>query len=331
MSDPGDGTEHNARAMRVLADVLPRSVTVEPEGRRARINGVVVSLSWARHGHLGDVRRLVERDRPDVVAARHLSPGAREFLAESGVGWVDESGASEIAVGPLVVSRSGRARPAGPRRWTPAVTAVAEAVLAGTRATVDATRSATGLSTGSCVNALRFLTEQGLLEADAQRGRAASRRVADANALLATYADAVAHASEPASPLRVGVHGRDLVSAIARLGERWDQVGTDWAATGIAAAAVIAPHLGEVTTAEVYVDAANDAALHARAAEAGLEPMEGGRLVLRTVPTIAVTRLSERRNGLRIAPWPRVYADLRRVGVRGEEAAEHLREQVTDG
>ncbi len=25
-------------------------------------------------------------------------------------------------------------------------------------------------------------------------------------------------------------------------------------------------------------------------------------------------------------PWPRAYADLRKVGVRGEEAAEHLKE-----
>lgn len=32
--------------------------------------------------------------------------------------------------------------------------------------------------------------------------------------------------------------------------------------------------------------------------------------------------------GLRVAPWPRVYADLRAVGVRGEEAVEHLREMV---
>jgi len=28
---------------------------------------------------------------------------------------------------------------------------------------------------------------------------------------------------------------------------------------------------------------------------------------------------------MRTAPWPRVYADLRRAGVRGEDAAEHLR------
>lgn len=35
-------------------------------------------------------------------------------------------------------------------------------------------------------------------------------------------------------------------------------------------------------------------------------------------------RLSTPVGDLRVAPWPRVYADLRVSGVRGEEAAEHL-------
>ncbi len=29
-------------------------------------------------------------------------------------------------------------------------------------------------------------------------------------------------------------------------------------------------------------------------------------------------------DGLRVAPWPRLVAELRRSGVRGEEAAEHV-------
>jgi hypothetical protein len=30
-------------------------------------------------------------------------------------------------------------------------------------------------------------------------------------------------------------------------------------------------------------------------------------------------------------PWPRVYADLRTVGVRGEDVAEHLRQEMQRG
>jgi hypothetical protein len=39
-------------------------------------------------------------------------------------------------------------------------------------------------------------------------------------------------------------------------------------------------------------------------------------------------RLATTEEELRVVPWPRVFADLRAIGVRGEEAAEHLREVV---
>lgn len=38
--------------------------------------------------------------------------------------------------------------------------------------------------------------------------------------------------------------------------------------------------------------------------------------------------IATRVKDLRAAPWPRVLVDLARLGVRGEEAAEHLREVV---
>jgi hypothetical protein len=57
--------------------------------------------------------------------------------------------------------------------------------------------------------------------------------------------------------------------------------------------------------------------------------MDGGRLVLRPFPTPAGARLSKTiAGGLRSTLWPRVYADLRVSGVRGEDAAEHLRGEM---
>jgi hypothetical protein len=58
--------------------------------------------------------------------------------------------------------------------------------------------------------------------------------------------------------------------------------------------------------------------------------MDGGRLVLRPFPTPAGAKLSETiADGFRSVLWPRAYADLRISGVRGEDAAEHLREEMT--
>lgn len=63
------------------------------------------------------------------------------------------------------------------------------------------------------------------------------------------------------------------------------------------------------------------------AATAGdVRPIDGGRLTLTSFPTVAVNRMASVVDGFRVAPWPRVYVDLTRAGVRGEQAAEHLRE-----
>ncbi len=205
----------------------------------------------------------------------------------------------------------------------------AEALLLGTRPTVAEVERATGLSAGAATKALSTLTTLGLLGADAARGRGSAREVVDRKALLDAYATAATAAARPLS-LRVGVLG-DLVDELANLGRRWDADGMSWAATGAAAASVLAPYLGEVGGLDVFVDAPTPATLDAVADRAGLKPIDGGRLVLRPFPTPVTQRLCAPVSGLRVAPWPRVYADLRESGVRGEEAAEHLLEVIDRG
>ena len=107
-------------------------------------------------------------------------------------------------------------------------------------------------------------------------------------------------ATTPATAITVGVTWRDFSAGLCEIGRRWDIAGIAWAVTGAIAASMLAPYLAAVTTGEVYVDKATVAGIESVAAQAGL----------------------------RVAPWPRVYADLRAVGVRGEEAVEHLREIV---
>lgn len=324
----------NERAERAIKAILPAAADVRTRGDTVVVNNQPLRVRWIGEGWLADARVLLRgiRQDVDVAVARRMSPGAQRALAGASIGWVDETGAAEIAKGTLVISRTGRPADLNQHTtdWTPAVLGIAEALLCGTKATVASTARATGLSTGSCTNALRFLTAQELLVADAPRGRHSARRIADFDAFLHAYAGAVAVAA-PGPVIQVGVTWRALIDGLTRTGERWTTSEWDWACTGAIAASVLAPHVTAVGGADVYISAETMAELEAAARDVGLEPIEGGRLHLRPFPTVAVPRFTTVREGLRIAPWPRVYADLRPKGVRGEEAAEHLKEVMHGG
>ncbi len=333
MARLSSSSDIHRRLEEMLRSILPSTakVTVRQDGPalEARVNGMRLRVAWGGEGWATDVRPLLAggAGRPDVVLARRISPGARRILELAHVGWADETGAAEIAAGTLVVSRTGQ--PEAPKarntRWTPAVLAVAEALLCGLRPTVKATQEATGLSAGSCTHALQVLGEMELVESTTGRGPRSGRTVRDRHALLAAYASA-AESLRPATNLRVGVTWRDPIEGLRQIGAVWDRTKTRWAATGAAAAALLGPYQTLVTMTEVYVGAETAVGLEDVARKAKLRPLDGGRLVLRPFPTLAVSRFAERVQEVVVAPWPRVYADLRPLGVRGEEAAEHLAE-----
>jgi hypothetical protein len=323
------------RGKRTVLAVFPPSVKViEPKSNREadlEVNGHAINVKWVGQGHLGDVRKALN-DLPIgnfIFVARHMSPGARNALFEAGINWADESGAAEISIGTILISKTGvpQKKDRATKRWTPGVISVAEALLCGTHGTQSATQTTTGLSAGSCANALRFLSEQELLTSRAKRGPRSARRIANRREFLSKYADAV-NEIRPGIEIEIGISWQDILSGISKLGGRFDDSKTDWAVTGAAAAAVLAPFLSSVNRATVYVNAISMAELHAIALAAELRPIQGGRLTLKPFPTVSVQRLSKHFDGLRIAPWPRVYADLLREGVRGEEAAEHLFEVI---
>ena len=324
------------RTETAVAAVLPPSIRI----RRRRedghsidleVNGEPLRVTWLGEGGLRQARELIDRqkDRPDIAAARRMSLAAREILSDARIGWVDETGAAEIAHGSLIISKDGRVpeSPRKPPHWTPAVLAIAEALLCGGRGTVGDMQDVTALSAGSATNALRTLTDLGLLHAEVRRGPNSARRIVDPDRLLDEYAAAAA-VLLPAVSVSVGVTWRDPVAGLAFTGRQWDHAGVSWAATGAVAGSVLAPSLTTLTSSEVYVEGKTGASLEWVAARSGLRPIKGGRLILRPFPTVTTGRLATVKDGLRLVPWPRAYADLRVVGVRGEEAAEHLRETM---
>jgi len=325
------------RAEAAVIAVLPGSVEIEiPEDKYnvdMIVNGQPLNIKWAGKGYLGDVRRILGMGRPwpDIVVVQKISPGARKELSDAGVSWVDENGSAEIIIGLILVSRTGVPSKSRTeiKRWSPSVMAIAEAILCGIKPTVSNTESATGLSEGSCTNALKFLTNQGHLESEVKRGPKSARKVTDEQKLLDAYVSAIE--TKPLGlSLQVGLVGRDPVSELVEIGMRWKKLNVAWASTGLIAANVIAPFITAVNSVEVYVNAKTIVGLEAVAKRADLLPIEGGRLTLRPFPTIAVRTMSKEIDDLQIAPWPRIYVDLLHTGVRGEDAADHLLEVVRD-
>ncbi len=324
------------RGERAVRAVFPPTVRIKATSadRAAdfNVNGQPVEVKWIGPGYLGDVRAVL-KSRPKrnvILVARQMSPGARAALSEAGISWADETGAAEIAIGTILVSRSGVPvkKAHDVKHWTAAVIAVAEALLCGTRGTQAAMQAATRLSAGSCAGALRFLADKELLTAAAKRGPASARCVSDPRGLLAAYATAV-NEQRTGTKLLLGVTWQDILKGVAELGRDFDARKVNWAVTGGAAAAVIAPFISLVSQATVYVTAKSVAELQALAASVKLRPIEGGRLTLKPFPSRTVQHLATLEDhDLRVAPWPRVYADLLNEGVRGEEAAEHLYEVI---
>lgn len=335
MQVPGT-TKKVERIETAIRLVLPRAVDLRVLKQNdsivnLKVAGQNLQAQWLEAAWPSAIRQqLKERGErpPDVVVAKHLSAASRKELSNMGIGWVDESGAAEVAIGSLVVSRTGRQPEVKRiRGWTTSVVAVAEAVLCGTMPTVNATRAATGLSIGTCTNALRALTEMDLLVASSRRGRSAARSIANAAEMLAAYT-AAANSKPPVS-VTVGVAWRDPIGGVIELGRDWTRAGIEWAATGLVAADVMAPLHTTIGSANVYVAAESLPELLLVASTVNLVPLEGGRLTLTAFPTKASRQLVRSVDKMRVAPWPRVYADLCSIGVRGEEAAEHLREVVS--
>lgn len=294
--------------------------------------GRTLLLRWLPVGWPRQVAEaLRSKPRPDVIAAPRMSPGAREMARREQVGWVDESGAAEIVAGTVLISRTGE--PASPLNaklgWRPATLAVCEVLLSGCPATVSAVADQTRLSVSTVAGALKFLGGNGLLGTNAPRGPLSRRYITDGDALLDAYAAAAERLRSPIS-VRLGVQWRDPVEGAIRIGLLWRDAGIGWAVTSALSAAVLAPVLTEISPMEIYVTGHTPGDLRRAASSAGLREMSGGRLLLRPFPTPANGTLTTQiRPGLTSVLWPRAYADLRTSGVRGEDAAEHLRQEMT--
>lgn len=313
-----------------LRAVLPegaalRALSGDSDDTVVEIVGIPHRVRRALSGKRGDVHRaLKKRPRPDIVVVDYMSAGGRQAAEDAGVGWADDAGNAEILSASVVVSRVGMKPPAPHNpRWSPSVLGIAEALLDGTPATVEAIARTADLSTGAATKGLGTLTDLGHLDRDAPRGRHSARRVGDPRRLLDAYASQ-ARLRPSRFSVETGIVWRDPISGATDLAGRLDAARTAAAVTGALAAAALAPFSMTIAPLVMYVDVGTPAELQGVCRDVGLRVVDGGRLRLAPFPTPCTSALVDSIDGLPVVPWARAYADVIDTGVRGEDVAEHL-------
>lgn len=313
----------------------PARVLIRGRARSYRLRAL-----WAGAGWPADVdratRHLGEEWPSDlVVVARNLSVGSREMLDRKGASWVDGSGDAHIVGRDLLVVRDAKRQPDVDRRafsWSPSAVSIAEALLNrdspyGIRTSELA--SITGWSTPQVSQVLGAFDAEGwTTKWGPQRGPGASREIADAARMLDAWAEEMS-AAKLERRFAERIFDNPMRFLADELAPTLDKYDIDWALTGWAAAEQLAPLATVVPTLQVYVEeralrglltmVMQDIPIH--------EVDSGGRIEFRGAEP-RLLKLARRRDGIPLAAAPRVFADLRALGGRGEDAAEHLREEV---
>ncbi len=327
----------NALRAAVPADidiaVQPASLG-EPFDAIAQIGAKQILVRWLSRGSVAELSKLLDQSKseihPMVLVAPVFTKTARTMAQENGFAWLDETGAARIQTEDIIIVLEGT-NLASPKltyhRWGPMVQGVAEAILDGSKPTVEAMAREADISPASAARALRFLTDQGLLAASKSRGPSSGRHLADPGNLLDALTNSV---TEPKTSVNVGVLWRDPLLEVKHLGQLIESKGMTWAVTGAITSAFLAPIATQVAPLVIYLDVLNKAGIVAFCKEIGLQPIDGGRLQLRPFPNVVTKHLvrSLPDEDVRSVSIARAYADLRDTGVRGEDAAEGMRHMI---
>jgi hypothetical protein len=325
------------RLRRVLSSVLDTEVTVGARGDQTWpvvVGGTTPAARfeaiWVRRGWPADVQGAIDRaPGANLVVAPALSPGARSLLERRGLSWADDTGGARIAAPGLIVRLDGEPipepRPQGVS-WSPVAVRAAEAVLAlgPAQLTTGWLAEHASCSVPRASGILQQWDAEGWTsKRGPSRGRGASRAVEQPDALLDAWA---AHLNaQPLDRWFAHTTDRDLLAVQTRLTNGLAKATFAW--TGWLAAEVLAPFMTQLPVLQLRVDEARlPRDLEPALRDAGLTATDdAGRLeIWNTAADVFGFATMSPRGPL--CSWPRVYADLVRIGGRGVDAAEHLRD-----
>lgn len=309
---------------------------------RLRSHPLELRVRWSGEGWPEDLRRQLSTESDftppgEVFLAKRFSPGAEEVLRTLQVNWADESGEAHIHLDGLVVES---ARPTStdqrPVRigdefeWSNSSLDIAEALLtfdAGVQITIEDTARLTSWSTAQVASVLKRFEDRGWIQnAGAQRGRGARRILADKAGMRNDWVSAVS--TRPRERMFAHTSAKDLPGYLREeLAPRLDTLG-DWAASGWVAADFLAPYSSVVPSLQIYLP--RESFVRDLIGELGVTPVESGGAIEFWPASRATLDLATRGTGeLPVVTADRVYADLTSLGGRGDDAASHLREELS--
>ncbi len=328
------------RVARAVSTALEADVIVRPavDGTHAlNVVGLPRQPSfravWLRRGWPGDVRARLDRSpAATLVVAPELSSGARRLLDERTINWVDETGSANLRGAGLLVHVDRAPAPPDPRphelAWSQLAVLAAEATLAARPAQITTAWIAehAGCSIARASRILSGWDREGWTSKQGPaRGRGAHRVLARPDLMLDSW---TAHLNAiPIERWYAHTTSRDLLDVQQHLMHALGDTTFGW--TGWAAAQQLAPFVTQLPVLHLRVDeryAHRD--LAPRLQSAGLTVTdEAGRIELWRTPGSALRLTGPSPRGP-IVSWPRVYADLKRLGGRGDDAAHHLRDAM---
>ena len=333
------GADFAARAIEVLRAIPELTVTVSREPD-ARMDAVVrygdmqtsVAVEFKTRVSSAGAHLIIHQARqvnmPLVVVAAEMTGKARELLSDAGIGLVDGIGNVRLELPGLVMRIAGTARvhrPAVPARLSGKSCLVAQAMLLATERAwhVSDLSERIGVSAGLVHRVLRRLEAEGVVDTEGA-GPSKTRRLANPAALLDLWAEE--HRDRPARrPAFMLAQTTDQM--IGSLCRGLEAAGVDYALTGAAAVARIAPFISNVSVAEVWLESGVDALSVCE--ELGATPVEEGpNVVFLQEQDDGPLAFRTHEDGVWLANVFRLYVDVRRDPRRGREQSDHLRREV---
>lgn len=331
--------ELEAEAVRILRAIPEFTVTVE-HGRAQRADAIVrhggsttpVAIEAKTRVNSATAHQITHHARqlsmPMVVIAREMTTRASEILAAEGIGSIDGLGNIRLTLPGLIMRITGERRPKRappPTRLSGKSSLVVQAMLLDTKRSWQVTELArqAGVAVGLAHRVVRRLDGEGVLESQGA-GPAKSRRLVNPTALLDLLIEE--HRDRPLRTLTYMLEAGDGRPAEA-LCSGLDAAEVEYALTGAAAAARVAPFVTNVLVSEVWLGALTDPSAICEQIGA-LEVESGPNVVFLQVRDDTPLAFRARESDAWITNRVRLFLDLRRDPRRGREQADHLRREL---